>query len=108
MATWSGLLQLMYAAKEDQSGSQDNRGYTIDDALDCVGFGKFQWSLLLMSGVGFCIMCCHMTYHLIYLSSCYHCRADPDVAGHGPIDGRVASICIRTAGLTSPVMHVRW
>jgi len=35
-------------------GDKDNRGYTIDDALDTVGFGPFQWTLLLMSGVGFC------------------------------------------------------
>jgi len=32
---------------------KDNRGYTIDDALDCIGFGRFQWTLLLMSGIGF-------------------------------------------------------
>jgi hypothetical protein len=33
----------------------DNRGYTVDDALDAVGFGRFQWALLLLSGFGFCI-----------------------------------------------------
>ncbi len=34
--------------------TQDNRGYTIDDALDTIDFGRFQLPLLLMSGVGFC------------------------------------------------------
>lgn len=28
--------------------------YTIDEALDTVGFGRFQWVLLLLSGIGFC------------------------------------------------------
>lgn len=27
--------------------------YTIDQALEAVGFGRFQWLLLLLSGVGF-------------------------------------------------------
>ena len=28
-------------------------GVTIDEALNSVGFGKFQWTLLLLSGIGF-------------------------------------------------------
>lgn len=40
--------------EEEVLSVHDNRGYTIDDALDCIGFGAFQAALLLMSGVGFC------------------------------------------------------
>lgn len=28
--------------------------YTIDEALEAVGFGRFQWILLFLSGLGFC------------------------------------------------------
>jgi putative MFS transporter len=28
--------------------------FTIDEALEAVGFGKFQWILLILSGIGFC------------------------------------------------------
>jgi putative MFS transporter len=28
--------------------------YSIDEALESVGFGRFQWTLLLLSGIGFC------------------------------------------------------
>lgn len=27
--------------------------YTLDEALNSIGFGKFQWTLLLLSGLGF-------------------------------------------------------
>lgn len=32
---------------------EQNTTYTIDEALDAVGFGPFQWMLWLLSGVGF-------------------------------------------------------
>lgn len=47
-------MQSMPEEVEATLSARDNRGYTIDDALDCIGFGRFHWALLLMSGVGFC------------------------------------------------------
>lgn len=46
----------MKAQEQESSGVPvtDNRGYTIDDALDAIGFGRFQWALLILSGIGFC------------------------------------------------------
>lgn len=46
----------MKAQEQESSGVPvtDNRGFTIDDALDAIGFGRFQWALLILSGIGFC------------------------------------------------------
>lgn len=42
----------LISPEEAMKGEQAT--YTIDEALDTVGFGRFQWVLLLLSGIGFC------------------------------------------------------
>ena len=50
------LVTLMSASEvEEVIGMQASKcEYTIDDALDAVGFGSFQWILLVLSAIGFC------------------------------------------------------